>query len=466
MKLAGTSLLVVSLWLGCSEESTGPEGVPQPTSAKTSGGRTLNRPSGFSGVGWSVAPRTEDATREALAEAERGIAGASDLTFVYYTPQHAPSRISSALRGTDKTRRVIGMSSHDGLLTSEGYHTSPAGVVGVLVVRADGMSAGVGSAAFADVTKDHEGEAARIAYQRAVTDAKRTLDEKPAMVIVLPTLRSEEKILAAITEEVGPDVPVIGGTAAGPSKDIALERLKDGLEWSIIVNDGVVTSGVAVAVLYTHKPFGWAYGGGFQRSTTKSGVITDAEPRMIRTIDGRPALDVYDEWVGGGLKEAMKRGENMLVWCALHPLTRNVFGNIKGEAVVKTQFLHPHPNPDQTSEPGSILVGANVAVGERLNLGEGSWNILLNRFAQLPRQAKTVVENLDPIAGLFFYCGGALETIPREHRGSMGYLVSQSMGSALPWLGVFSWGEQGHVPGVGNLHGNEMASTLLFPAGN
>jgi hypothetical protein len=34
----------------------------------------------------------------------------------------------------------------------------------------------------------------------------------------------------------------------------------------------------------------------------------------------------------------------------------------------------------------------------------------------------------------------------------------------LPRIGVFSWGEQGHVAGIGNLHGNEMASTLLFPA--
>ncbi|MEJ7600107.1 MAG: FIST N-terminal domain-containing protein [Kofleriaceae bacterium] len=465
MRLATASLLVVSLWLGCSDDSPAPD-VPPSTSSKTSGGRTLIRPTGFSGVGWSVAPRTEDATRQALAEAERGNPGSSELTFVYYTPQHDPSRISAVLRGTDKTRRLIGMSSHDGLLTSEGYHTSPAGVVGVLVVRADGMSAGVGSAHFADVAKGQEGEAGRVAYRRAVVDAKRTLDEKPAMVILLPTLRSEEKLLAAITDEVGPNVPVIGGTAAGPSKDIALERLKEGLEWSIVVNDGIVTSGVAVAVLYAPKPFGWAYGGGFQRSTTKTGVITNAEPRMIRTIDGRPALDVYDEWVGGGLKEAMKRGENMLVWCALHPLTRNVYGSDKGEPVVKTQFLHPHPNPDQKTEPGSLLVGANVTVGEVLNLGEGSWNILLNRFAQLPRQAKTVAENIDPIAGLFFYCGGALETIPRDHRGSMGYLVSQSMGHGLPWLGVFSWGEQGHVTGIGNLHGNEMASTLLFPAGN
>jgi hypothetical protein len=333
-------------------------------------------------------------------------------------------------------------------------------VVGVLALQAAGMKVGIGGAGFDEVTPGDEGEAAGLALRRAVADAGRAAGDRPSMVIIIPTLRSEEKALAAVTELLGPDVPVIGGTAAGPSKDIDLERLKEGLEWSIVVDDRVITAGAAVAVFYTADPFGWAYGGGFERSTTKSGVITDAEPRMIRRIDGRPAMDVYDEWVGGGLKEAMARGENMLQWCALHPLTRQVE---KG-TVSQTQFLHPHPNPDQVNHPGTLLVGANVTVGERLALGEGSWNILLNRFAQLPRQAKQATAGIDPVAGLFFYCGGALDTIPRRHRANMGYLVSQSMGAELPWIGVFSWGEQGHVEGIGNLHGNEMASTLLFPA--
>jgi hypothetical protein len=149
----------------------------------------------------------------------------------------------------------------------------------------------------------------------------------------------------------------------------------------------------------------------------------------------------------------------MVVWCALHPLIRT----LKGGGVTHTQFVHPHPSPDQVADPGALIVGANVTVGETLTLGEGSWNILLNRFAHMPRQAKTATRNLDPLAGLFVYCGGALETIPRDNRANMGTLVSKSMGSELPWIGVFSWGEQGHVTGIGNLHGNEMASSLLFP---
>ena len=33
-----------------------------------------------------------------------------------------------------------------------------------------------------------------------------------------------------------------------------------------------------------------------------------------------------------------------------------------------------------------------------------------------------------------------------------------------PWLGVFTWGEQGNIPNVGNLHSNLSAGMVLFPA--
>jgi hypothetical protein len=45
----------------------------------------------------------------------------------------------------------------------------------------------------------------------------------------------------------------------------------------------------------------------------------------------------------------------------------------------------------------------------------------------------------------------------------MAHLVGRHMGGA-PWVGVFTWGEQGNVPGLGNFHGNLQASVTLFPA--
>jgi hypothetical protein len=113
--------------------------------------------------------------------------------------------------------------------------------------------------------------------------------------------------------------------------------------------------------------------------------------------------------------------------------------------------------------PGFLIADANVAKGDVVYPAEGSWNILMNRFAAMPHDAREAAGNMTPALGMLIYCAGALNRIPADQRSHMGYLVSQNIGD-IPWLGVFTWGEQGHVPGVGNLNGNLMTSTLLVPA--
>src|ERR1043166_630272 len=131
------SVLVIAAAACSSSDDT----TSKPASDKqTSGGHVHASAAGFTGVGWSIAPETERATREALEHAEAGKPNDVDLTFVYYTPQHDPAHIIATLRGTEKRRRVIGMSSHDGLLTADGYHSSDAGVVGVLALQVGGMA--------------------------------------------------------------------------------------------------------------------------------------------------------------------------------------------------------------------------------------------------------------------------------------------------------------------------------------
>ena len=67
------------------------------------------------------------------------------------------------------------------------------------------------------------------------------------------------------------------------------------------------------------------------------------------------------------------------------------------------------------------------------------------------------------LSGLFIYCGGALACLPPTAREQMSALVSQTMKDR-PWLAVFTWGEQGNIPSVGNLHSNLSSGMVLFPA--
>ena len=425
-----------------------------PSAAVTSGGSTRRDASGFAGVGWSINPDSERAVAEATSKAG-GLTEQEGLTMVFYTPHHDPHRVAAAARRAGPpSRRNMGLTTHVGVLSSEGYFDAETGVVGVLTTHLTGVSFGLGIASFDEGTP---AEAAKLAYGRAIADVHKTKNDRPAMIVMFGTMTTEEALLGALAQEAGPDVPLIGGTAAGLAS--MMERKTKEVASSMFVDDHVVGKGVAVTVYYAAHPFAWAYSGGFTRgSSGKGGVITDAEGRLLRKIDDRPAVDVYDEWLGGRLSEAKKAGKNVQNFLALYPLVQTITKN----GVSHNQVIRAWPS-NKPEAPGSLTTGANVSQGEVIYTSEGSENILVNRFASLPRQAKKNANDMAASAGLFIYCAGALQTIPREHRGNIAALVGESMGD-MPWIGVFTWGEQGSIPGLGYQHGNLMASTVLFPS--
>lgn len=46
----------------------------------------------------------------------------------------------------------------------------------------------------------------------------------------------------------------------------------------------------------------------------------------------------------------------------------------------------------------------------------------------------------------------------------MVHLMNRSL-EGVPWIGPFTWGEEGNFPGLGNRHGNLLTGITLFPAG-
>jgi hypothetical protein len=446
-------LLTAGAYLGLSKTPPLPQAKAATAPPAESGGVVKTDTSGFAGAGWSVNPDTDSAVAEALAKA--GGSDEAGLSMVFYTPQHDPHRVAAAMRrGQPALRRTVGMTTHDGLLASDGYHSAETGVVGVLTTHLRDIEYGVGAASFDEAATPVE--AAKVAMGRALEDAKRGPADKPNMIVLFSTVLTEEALLQGLAEKIGSDVPLIGGTAAGLVA--SMERKTPDVSSSMILDDRVFQHGVVVTAFYAPRPFIWAYSGGFTRGSGKGGIITEADARLIRKIDGRPAVDVYNEWLGGRLSEASAAGKNVQNFLALYPLVQTVAQN----GATHNQFVRAWPS-NRADSPGSLTTGANVHVGETVYASEGSENILMNRFASLPRQARKQAGDSPTAAGLFFYCAGALQTIPREHRGNLAALVEQSMGD-MPWLGLFTWGEQGSIPGIGAGHGNLMASTVFFPA--
>jgi hypothetical protein len=189
-------------------------------------------------------------------------------------------------------------------------------------------------------------------------------------------------------------------------------------------------------------------------------VITSVKDRLIQEIDGRPAIDVVDEWSGGRVKEAMRAGKNMNPFMALFPLCRTMTENGKSYNL----FTHAWP-PDNAPTTKHLQASATLSKGDLVFFSEGSWNVLINRIGMLPQEARESRPNMRAAGALFICCEGVFNNIPPEERGQIAFLLNRSLGD-IPWLGMATWGEQGNFPGVGNYHGNLLTSITLFPAGS
>jgi hypothetical protein len=73
-------------------------------------------------------------------------------------------------------------------------------------------------------------------------------------------------------------------------------------------------------------------------------------------------------------------------------------------------------------------------------------------------------ENLskeDVAFGIYTYCAGSMLAIPEKERPKMPMLVKAALGDA-PFIGTFTFGEQGLIQGMGNYHGNLVNSMVVF----
>ncbi len=108
----------------------------------------------------------------------------------------------------------------------------------------------------------------------------------------------EEEILAGIESVLGPNVPVLGGSAA----DNAVLG-----NWSVIGNGAGSREGVAVSAVFPSCEPGYSFHSGYS-ATSHFGIVTRAKDRVLQEIDGRPAARVYNEWTGGALEPVLPHG--------------------------------------------------------------------------------------------------------------------------------------------------------------
>jgi hypothetical protein len=381
--------------------------------------------------------------REVLGAAVRGLVaeleGPPDFMFAAVSSGYDAECVREALAeaGTD---RIHGLTSCRGAMTDRGVHSEDGQGLALLAIR---DPEGAYGSALAPMQGDPV-EAGRQAVRQALDLASRA-GEIPDLILVSASPGFEEHVLAGIQEVVGPHVPILGGSAA--DNEVAGE-------WRIWSASEVAGEGVVVSVLFPSVEVAFAFRSGYEPSDL-SGVVTSAEGRLLREIDGEPAAVVYDRWTGGLVSSYLESGGNVLGITALDPIGRPVRTS---EGVTYHRLAHP----DAVTASGGLMLFAEVEEGATICAMRGSVDALVPRGGQVVQRALSRGRfDAESVSGaLVTYCAGCMlalgDRVPEVAEG-----VSQVI-PGIPYLGSFTFGEQGKFLGGDNLHSNLMISAIVF----
>ena len=366
--------------------------------------------------------------------------GGFSLVIAGYSALHDSAALAAKAKEYFGDVPFLANTSCMGVMTEKGFCSRDGYGLGLFAIDDAPGAYGVGAVPMGG----DAGKAAAEAVEKALENAGRA-GEMPALIWLATAPGQEEAVLEGIEAVLGGNVPVLGGSSG--DNEVAGE-------WRQIVGGDVFDDAVAVVAMFPSVKVSHAFHSGYV-PTQNVGTITRAEGRVLKEIDGRPAAEVYDAWTGGVVTDFLGNGGNVLALTTLYPLGR-MAAEIDG--VVCYNLSHP----DSVTPDGALTLFSEVREGEQITLMSGSVDSLTSRAGRVAVDALSS-SNMpaDQISGaLAIYCAGCMLTV----RSEMDKVVT-SINEALlghPFLGAFTFGEQGCFLAGQNQHGNLMISFVVF----
>ena len=428
------------------------ETSPAETAAAAPVERSSQIPGQHVACGWSTAADPRQAVREAAQKARAALNGEPVAYLLVAPTVHYDTTVvlDEVKKQFGEKAKIHGLTSAMGVMTNDGLHMSPNGAIGLLAVAgAADMRYGVAGVKLNDFATLEE--AGSEAMRRAIRDANPASNTPPNIVLMTGTiLRGDEaKVLAGIAAVVGENTPVLGGNAGN--------EVQNG-KWRQFTKNEVFRDGLVLTAVFTDRKVGWAFESGF-RVTDKEGIVTRSKGKTIYEIDNKPALDVYDRWLGGKLYETIKSrglGEAPM-FTSLHPPAKEIKGK-QGQINYVISRIVPSP---ESLESKTLQLFVGIEQGSKIRLLSGNWQTMLNRAERAPRLAMIqggIREN-QAAFGVMFFCKLASKVVPESELPKLPLLTRNALGDA-PFLGVITIGEQGPLPGFRSVSAH-LAESLI-----
>jgi hypothetical protein len=375
----------------------------------------------------------------ALAQLESALGQPPDVLFFHGGERCNPRGVAELVAARWPRARVHGGSSGLGVMTRG--HIEPGSTSFGLLGLVDGRGAyGVGAAQLGAAPRAE----VKTALAAALAQAGRP-GEVPALVLLTSRPGREEELLLGIADVVGAHVPVAGGS----SGDDAVTG-----QWWQVANGEVGSELCVVTVLFPSGTVVSSFQSGYE-VTPQSGKITRATGRNLHEIDGRPAASVYDEWTNGAIGDiAATGGKIEQRTSALHPLGRRA-GASGGVVEFVLSFL------DTVLPDGTLTLYTEVREGEQVWAMRGTDESLVGRAGRVALDTLLHEGVREQVRGaIVMFCAASAVHI-RERMPEVVAGLDVALGDC-PYIGTFTFGEQGRFLTGGNRHGNMMISVVLF----
>lgn len=392
----------------------------------------------------SVAHSSDSHLLSAIDEIESRLdKGAPDLILVYHTEEFNSHDLLSSFKLKFPESKIAGSTTCLGIMSNNTLLASGQNTIAVMAFHTsceEQIGVGIGHGQSSLINSSN-------ACEKAIQSAKRD-GELPDFIWMMGSPGDEEEMLIGISKYFGTFLPVFGGSAAD-------NNIKG--HWRMFDSNEIINEGVVLITFFTPielKPYSTFHSGYFP--TKKKGIVTQANGRTVKSIDNLPAVEVYNSWTNNLLKE-VKAGTNILDKSTLFPL-----GRIKSSVEKIPFYLLSHPS--SFSEDGELTLFTEINIGDEVTLMNGTHLSLINRASLVVKSIlkNNRFESVDITGALIVFCAGCMLHLNKQNQmEDVSKALSETLGT-IPFLGMFTFGEQGSFREDHNLHGNLMISVTLF----
>lgn len=372
-------------------------------------------------IGFSQNPDPQSAILQACVQVKNQLNTAhTDLVIVFASPQYILPETQLAISRTLKPKHLVG-SSAGGIISSNTVTNRGIAIIGI---NSDEMTFGVSA------ISDFDGQDM---YQSGFDLARKAIQDlnKSHRDVFITFSEGIEKnsssFIRGVKEALGAVFPVIGAISGGDFKNKKLSQLfQDQILHHSAV--GLLLGGsfhLALGCKHGFKPLGMPR------------TITKLDNHIIRTIDNKPAVEIYKHFLGPEAEEL--KNVTLNSYAAMYPLGFYLEG--------PRQYLLR--NIVDILEDGSIVCHEGISQGAEVHLMISNTESCLNSAAEAAKLVKASLADRPAKLVLVFESLARHKILGRSADSEI-QAIKDVLGATTPIVGMCSYGEIGPFDTLNN----------------